>query len=759
MKKLHSLLSCLGLLLLLTPFYGFGQCSNQITLDYYNNGTFVAGTSTNNGQSGYTASICPVAGAMYTFDGYSSSNAIITWSKVITKGVLADHSDDVLQNIISANLVAGNKLSLSVELTTSTIYRLKADSKNYPTGNCNKIDYVYLTLNPALTLTSNLTSVGTGICANDINGVTLTASGATDGKYTWSAPGVTTKYTTSTSTDPAKPSSLVVFPTTTTTYTVTATTSCGTSSQQITVPVKEVTVSPSAPVICSGQSTTLTASYSGASATYQWFVKGASTPISSSNSVSVNPTATTTYQVVATTTDCSTITKEVTVTVGTPTVAIAPSAVTACSGNSTTLTASSNNPAATYSWTSTTGGTTTALPNTTAAITVSPTATTTYTVTATTPNCGTATDQRVVTVVQSTAVSNTATASPAAICSGGSTTLTATSNITGATYQWYKTTDLGTIISTASSFDVSPTQSTTYRVFITTPCTSAAPLDVPVSVGTGVAVTPSQQTIDFGGSTTLTASGSTNGLYSWMASVKNSATGTSTDTPIASTAASITVTPAYTTTYTVTGTTATGGCNTAQSTVTVLRPLPVELISFEAVKSDKVAVLTWATASEKNSAYFEIERSFDGESFESVGQRAGAGTTSARTNYQFVDTRLAQSAGTVYYRLRQVDATGETNYSPVRALQSSATARAIKAEVFPNPFDKTVTVQYYSLGTDAVTLTVRNVLGQTVLTQTVSTAEGVQEIKLSDAASLTRGMYYLTIRQGTQQQAVRISRQ
>ncbi|ALW84582.1 hypothetical protein AUC43_05475 [Hymenobacter sedentarius] len=172
-----------------------------------------------------------------------------------------------------------------------------------------------------------------------------------------------------------------------------------------------------------------------------------------------------------------------------------------------------------------------------------------------------------------------------------------------------------------------------------------------------------------------------------------------------------------------------------------------------------MAVLTWATASEKNSAYFEIERSFDGESFESVGQRAGAGTTSARTNYQFVDTRLAQSAGTVYYRLRQVDATGETNYSPVRALQSSATARAIKAEVFPNPFDKTVTVQYYSLGTDAVTLTVRNVLGQTVLTQTVSTAEGVQEIKLSDAASLTRGMYYLTIRQGTQQQAVRISRQ
>nr|WP_262907701.1 T9SS type A sorting domain-containing protein [Hymenobacter sp. BT770] len=358
-----------------------------------------------------------------------------------------------------------------------------------------------------------------------------------------------------------------------------------------------------------------------------------------------------------------------------------------------------------------------------------------------------------------TATANGITSTNPTVCPGTPVTIKARGASTGSTYTLVAN-GTATQSNLTGDFLVYPNASTTYTVSTNTPTCGSTVVSQNITINAiNLTLTSNVSNITQGGSVTLTATGGAAGTpYTWYERTNASSNFTLISGETTST---ITRAPARTTEYRVSGTTSAGNCPSTVSLIVRVNsaPLPVELISFEAVRNDKVAVLTWTTASEKNSAYFDIERSFDGKSFESVGQRAGAGTTSARTNYQFVDTRLAQTAGTVYYRLRQVDVTGETNYSPVRALQSSATARAIKAEVFPNPFDKTVAVQYYSLGTDAVTLTVRNVLGQTVLTQTASTAEGVQEIKLSDAASLTRGMYYLTIRQGNQQQVVRISRQ
>ncbi len=191
----------------------------------------------------------------------------------------------------------------------------------------------------------------------------------------------------------------------------------------------------------------------------------------------------------------------------------------------------------------------------------------------------------------------------------------------------------------------------------------------------------------------------------------------------------------------------------------MVRPLPVELIGFDAAWAGKTPVLTWATASEKNNDYFAIERSSDGVAFQTIGKLAGAGSTSARTSYQYADGTLAQMAATtVYYRLRQVDTDGTTSFSPVRSLRVAAVvAQVFKANVFPNPYDSKVAVRVNSLGTDAISFTVRNVLGQTVLTKTVRVATGEQDVELAEATALPRGMYYLTVRQGNEQQVLRLS--
>ena len=203
-----------------------------------------------------------------------------------------------------------------------------------------------------------------------------------------------------------------------------------------------------------------------------------------------------------------------------------------CLGASSTLNATGGN---TYTWSNGMTG---------SSITVTPSITTTYTVTATSgPGCsGTAT----VSVTVNPLPSVSATASPAAICNGATSVLTAS----GAnTYSW----NTG---GNTSSITVTPSSTTTYTVTGTNTagCTGTATVSVTVNPLPSVTATASPATICNGASTVLTASGAN--TYSWN-------TGGNT--------ASITVTPSSTTTYTVTGTTTAGCTSTASITINVIQ--------------------------------------------------------------------------------------------------------------------------------------------------------------------------------------------
>ena len=63
-------------------------------------------------------------------------------------------------------------------------------------------------------------------------------------------------------------------------------------------------------------------------------------------------------------------------------------------------------------------------------------------------------------------------------------------------------------------------------------------------------------------------------------------------------------------------------------TLGVEGPLPVELTAFTAEREGDAARLRWRTASEKNSAAFEVERSHDGKAFERIGTVAAQGNSS-----------------------------------------------------------------------------------------------------------------------------------
>lgn len=179
----------------------------------------------------------------------------------------------------------------------------------------------------------------------------------------------------------------------------------------------------------------------------------------------------------------------------------------------------------------------------------------------------------------------------------------------------------------------------------------------------------------------------------------------------------------------------------AQQAALTVSPLPVKLTSFGAQNASAGALLNWATASELNSASFEVQRSLDGAGFATVGSVAAAGTSATLRSYQYLDA--AAPAGTSYYRLRQVDLDGTVAYSPVVALaRPAAGSVAAKPLAFPVPFTDALSVALPGAeAPQAATVALLTLDGRTVYSRALALSAAPQA--LAGLPALAPGIYVL----------------
>ncbi|MGP8213948.1 MAG: beta strand repeat-containing protein, partial [Bacteroidia bacterium] len=570
-----------------------------LTLTASPSSTICSGTSTTldaGGGTGYTWSTGAVTTSITVSPGSTTTYTVTdaacpTYNKTITVTV---NPTPVLSLSAPPTICSGNSTTLTASGTSTYAWSTGAATASITVSPATTTTYtvngnsaagcpaaqqqITVTVNPTPTISVSATSPT--ICSG--SSTTLNASGASS--YTWSTGGVG--------------SSITVSPVSNTTYTVNGTSAagCPASAQTVAVTVNTtptVSVSAASPTICSGNSTILNAS---GAATYSWSTG------QTGSSITVSPASTETYTVTGTTTGCAGAAKTVTVNVNpTPTVSLSATATTICTGNPTTLNASG---ASTYSWSTgavgssitvspagtssytvtgtsaagcpgtpqtititvgatptvtvsssspticsgnsatltASGATTYAWSNgaTGSSITVSPASTTTYTVNGANGTCNASPENITVTVNTTPTLTVSA---PPTICSGNSTTLTASGTTS---YSWSS----GQV---TSSISVSPVTTTTYTINGTSSGCPAAPRTITVTVNTTptLSVSASSPTICSGASSTLNASGAAN--YTWN-------TGATTS--------SITVSPAVTTTYTVNGNSS-GCAAVSPETVTV----------------------------------------------------------------------------------------------------------------------------------------------------------------------------------------------
>jgi endonuclease/exonuclease/phosphatase family metal-dependent hydrolase/uncharacterized protein YdeI (BOF family) len=110
-------------------------------------------------------------------------------------------------------------------------------------------------------------------------------------------------------------------------------------------------------------------------------------------------------------------------------------------------------------------------------------------------------------------------------------------------------------------------------------------------------------------------------------------------------------------------------------------PTPVTYRDFRGTYDGTAVHLTWTTATERDNDRFEVQRSADARSFETIGTRVGQGDAARRTTYGFTDA--TPLAGENYYRLRQIDRDGTAQLSRTIAVRTDAAAWSLR--VYPNP--------------------------------------------------------------------------
>ncbi len=169
--------------------------------------------------------------------------------------------------------------------------------------------------------------------------------------------------------------------------------------------------------------------------------------------------------------------------------------------------------------------------------------------------------------------------------------------------------------------------------------------------------------------------------------------------------------------------------------------LPIELISFQAIRKSNTINLKWETASEINNNYFSIERSFDGLNFETIDKVIGVGNSLTLNKYEYNDGKPSRELS--YYRLKQTDFNGEFKYSNILSIESD-NSKAFICHIFPNPTSTTINFEFYTPIEGEINYEITDCIGRLVISKTQLMEIGYSKIS-TPIGELPKGIYFLKV--------------
>lgn len=180
--------------------------------------------------------------------------------------------------------------------------------------------------------------------------------------------------------------------------------------------------------------------------------------------------------------------------------------------------------------------------------------------------------------------------------------------------------------------------------------------------------------------------------------------------------------------------------NYASATTEPISELPVEWLRFQGKLIHETIQLSWATAKERYSDHFMIQRSRDVKNWENLGTVLAQGFTEQITDYDWTDENPL--IGSNFYRLIQFDMDGSHSYSKVIRADFNPNWQI---KVYPNPFVEHLYMRGKDLG--KFNWSLRDYTGR--ILHEGSNNQSRNEIKI-ETVKLQSGLYFIKLENNSQ---------
>lgn len=171
----------------------------------------------------------------------------------------------------------------------------------------------------------------------------------------------------------------------------------------------------------------------------------------------------------------------------------------------------------------------------------------------------------------------------------------------------------------------------------------------------------------------------------------------------------------------------------------IVAPLPIELAYFNVSERNNRIHIYWETETELNVDYFEVQRSRDGFSFETIEVVEASGYSSVKQFYEIFDEK-AQSSSQLYYRLKSVDNDKTYSFSQSKAIKRQI-ALADEVVLSPNPASNYFSINLPDDMEGNVIVEMITVSGEVVIKQSVDSSSS-RKIPLNNTS---KGVYLVRV--------------
>ncbi|HRP32222.1 MAG TPA: choice-of-anchor E domain-containing protein [Agriterribacter sp.] len=174
--------------------------------------------------------------------------------------------------------------------------------------------------------------------------------------------------------------------------------------------------------------------------------------------------------------------------------------------------------------------------------------------------------------------------------------------------------------------------------------------------------------------------------------------------------------------------------------------LPVGKLNFSARKTNNNNIsLSWTKENETNGITYMPEVSTTGYDFSSIGAMESQQPVSSSTvvKYEFDYSAPKSFEGKLYFRLKQTDARGKIQYSAIASV-SVETMQDRTLNVFPNPADRLINLQFGSVQKHEMQADLINSIGQ-VVERKLFAPNGTQQHTFTFTKKHQPGLYFIRV--------------